>query len=338
MDQGLVYKERDFQLPEELRERQKTTPPRKKVLIIAGPTATGKTSLAIKIAEAIGGEIISCDSMQIYQATDIGTAKATLDERRRVRHHLLDICTINQQFNVVDFYRASMEVLQDILLRDKVPIVVGGAGFYMNAFLYGPPKGPPANRELRSRLEDDFEKYGPEMCYEKLKTLDPDYASSITAEDRHKIIRALEIISITGKKVTEIPKPSQEDLSQGFDFRCWFLYYPKEILYERIERRCEEMIESGLVEEVIQLREKGLESNTSAAHSIGYRQCVEYLNSAQTHQDWKHFETTFKKASRNYAKRQFTWFRKEPMFRWLDLSQRSMEQAIEIMIQDFEQN
>ena len=236
----------------------------------------------------------------------------------------------------MNFYTEATLVLQDILLRDKVPILVGGAGFYMNAFLYGPPKGPPSDKELRAKLEEDIEKFGPELLYEKLKEFDPDYASSITIQDRHKIIRALEIISLTGKKVSEIPKPSQEDLSREFDFRCWFIYYPKPIVYERIDRRCEEMVEKGLINEVVDLQSRGLEKNRSAAHSIGYRQALEYLNSAQTDRDWDEFMTSFKRASRNYAKRQFTWFRRESMFRWLDLSQVTKEQAAEIIIQDLE--
>jgi tRNA dimethylallyltransferase len=181
-------------------------------------------------------------------------------------------------------------------------------------------------------------KFGAEMLYEKLNRLDPDYASTITVQDRQKIIRGLEIISITGKKVSEIPKPSQEDLSKELDFRCWFIYYPREVLYDRIETRCDRMIEEGLVEEVIRLREKGLEKNSSVANSIGYRQCLEYLNSPQTDRDWDHFIRSFRQSSRNYAKRQFTWFRREPLFRWLNLSECSLEHAAELIIQDLEQN
>jgi tRNA dimethylallyltransferase len=256
----------------------------------------------------------------------------------QVPHHLIDICDIQDSFNVASFYEESMAALQEILLRERTPIVVGGAGFYIHTFLYGPPKGPPSNREIRSRLEEDLSKFGAEMLYEKLNRLDPDYASTITVQDRQKIIRGLEIISITGKKVSEIPKPSQEDLSKELDFRCWFIYYPREVLYDRIETRCDRMIEEGLVEEVIRLREKGLEKNSSVANSIGYRQCLEYLNSPQTDRDWDHFIRSFRQSSRNYAKRQFTWFRREPLFRWLNLSECSLEHAAELIIQDLEQN
>lgn len=337
MGSGLIYRNKNDRSPLELKEAVKVPLKKKKVLVIAGPTATGKTSLSVMIAKAIGGEIISCDSMQIYRGTDIGTAKATKEEQKAVPHHLLDICDVQDTFNVVGFYNEAMASLQEILLRDKVPIIVGGAGFYIHCFLYGPPKGPPSDRDLRSRLEGELDKFGPEMMYEKVRQFDPDYAASITIQDRHKIIRALEIISITGKKVSEIPKPSEEDLSRELDFRCWFIYYPKSVLYNRIEERCDEMIARGLLEEVITLRQKGLESNPSARQSIGYRQCLQYLDSPQTDADWQRFVSSFKRASRNYAKRQFTWFRKESLFRWLDLSHLPSERAAEIIIQDFEQ-
>ncbi len=325
-------------LSEKERKQQKAPFKRKKVLVIAGPTATGKTELSLIIGKALGGEIISCDSMQIYCDTDIGTAKVTKKQRVQVPHHLIDIRHIHEPFNVVNFYDEAKASLQEILLKGRVPIVVGGAGFYIHTFLYGPPKGPPADVDLRVKLESDFEKFGAEMLHQKLKEFDPDYANSITIQDRHKIIRALEIITITGKKVSEIPKPSQEDLERHLDFRCWFVYYPKETLYNRIEERCDQMISAGLLEEVIRLKEMGLEKNASAANSIGYRQCLKYLQTAQTHEDWQECVREFKRASRNYAKRQFTWFRREPLFRWLNLYESSLEHAAEIIIQDLEQN
>lgn len=331
-----ICEPKDFKFPKEIKELEKNPVKKKKVLIVAGPTATGKTQLSLLIAKATPAEVISGDSMQVYRGTDIGTAKATDAERKAVTHHLIDLCDIQEPFNVVNFYHESTLALHEILLKDKLPILVGGAGFYIHAFLYGPPKGPPSNHDLRMRLESDYIKFGPEMLYEKLSQLDPDYAASITVQDRHKVIRALEIISISGKKVSEIPKPSQEDLARDLDFRCWFIYYPKPILYKRIEERCDRMIQNGLVEEVIRLRKLGLEENSSAAHSIGYRQCLEYLDSQKTPEDWEHFIASFKKASRNYAKRQFTWFRKEPLFRWLDLSEMTLNDAADIILQDLE--
>ena len=325
--------------PTPLAQNEKREGPfkKKKILVIAGPTATGKTELSLRIASGIGGEIISCDSMQVYRNADIGSAKPTKQELKSISHHLIDIRDITEPFNVADFYEEATSSLEEILLRNKIPISVGGAGFYVHTFLYGPPKGPASDKEIRGKLEADLEKFGVEMLYGKLYELDPDYAKCITVQDKHKIIRALEIILITGKKVSEIPKPSEEDLAKEFDFRCWFIYYPKPILYPRIESRCDQMIERGLIEEVISLRE-GLKQNSAASNAIGYRQAIKYLDSPQLDNDWKHFVSTFKQASRNYAKRQFTWFRREPLFKWLDLSLSSIEHAAEIIIRDLEQN
>ncbi len=320
----------------ELEKISETFQKKKKVIIIAGPTATGKTKASLVIGKAIGGEIISADSLQLYKGTDIGSAKATFEERKIVPHHLLDVCDIKDYFSVVHFYDEVVSSCQEIFNHNRSPIIVGGAGFYIHTILYGPPKGPASDPVIRKSLEEDADRFGLEMLYQKLNSLDPDYAETITGSDRHKIIRALEIMTLTGKKVTEIPKPSREDTPQDIDFRCWFLYHPKEILYKRIEERCDKMIEEGLLDELIELKKNGLLENPSAANAIGYRQGLTFLESRQTESDWELFIQSFKKASRNYAKRQFTWFRKEPLFRWLDVSVFSMERACEMIISDFE--
>lgn len=320
-----------------LLERENTTfSKKKKMIIIAGPTATGKTEASIQIAKAISGEIVSADSVQLYKGTDIGSAKATLDQRRAIPHHLLDICNIRDYFSVVNFYDEVQSSCQEIFNHNRTPIIVGGAGFYIHTILFGPPKGPASDPLLRKSLENDADKFGLEMLYGKLKSLDPDYAESITPSDRHKIIRALEILALTGKKVSEIPKPSREDVPKNLNFRCWFLYYPKEMLYDRIEQRCDEMIDNGLIDEVVKLKDKGLIDNPAVANAIGYRQCLQFLESRQTDADWDEFVRLFKKASKNYAKRQFTWFRKESLFRWVDLSKFSLDRACDFIISDFE--
>jgi tRNA dimethylallyltransferase len=319
-----------------MQEVTQTGNEKKKVIILAGPTGAGKTELSLVIGKAIGGQIVCADSVALYKGTDIGSAKATKDQRRQVPHHLLDVCDIKDYFSVVNFHDEVVSSCEEIFNQNSTPIIVGGAGFYIHTILFGPPKGPASDPVLRKSLEADAEKYGIEMLYGKLKSLDPDYAESITLSDKHKIVRALEIMALTGKKVTEIPKPSREDIPKDIDFRCWFLYHPKDILYERINHRCDEMVENGLVDEVLRLKEAGILQNPSAANAIGYRQALQYLETRQTDGDWEVFLQTFKKASRNYAKRQFTWFRKEPLFRWLDLSKFSTDRACEIIISDFE--
>ena len=307
---------------------------KKKVIILSGPTGVGKTALSLVIAKAIGGEIISADSMQVYRGMDIGTAKISFEEREEVPHHLLDIRSIEETFNVVDFWNEATRLIEEIYERGHVPIVVGGTGFYIHALIYGPPTGPASQEEVRAEWESEMRERGSEALYRKLEELDPQYAQTITQNDKHKIVRALEIIALTGKRVSQFVK--QTNPLQQYDFRCWFLYLPKDILYRRIEERCDAMIARGLLQEVESLERAGLRGNSSASQAIGYRQCLEFLDSPKGKEEWERFTTIFKQASRKYAKRQFTWFRKEKFFRWLNREELSFERAAEVILQDFE--
>jgi tRNA dimethylallyltransferase len=306
-----------------------------RIIVVSGPTASGKTRLSLELAQAIGGEIISADSMQVYRGLDIGTAKASLEDRTSITHHLIDVCDIQDSFNVASFYHQAQEAIQNILSRGNVPIVVGGSGFYIHVLFYGPPSGPPSIPEVREMIEQQMIELGPEVLYERLQILDPTYAATISEHDRHKIVRGLEIIALSERRVSDFPKPrTKEELH--YDFRSWFIYYPREHLYSRIERRCDDMIEKGFLDEVKRL-ESQIRNNPSTAHAIGYRQALNYLSGAQTGENWKVFLTQFKKASRHYAKRQFTWFRKEPLFRWLNIEEFNLGELTELILQDFEQ-
>lgn len=317
------------QIPENLQK------PKKRAIILAGPTGCGKSAFALSLAQAMGGEIISADSMQVYRGMDIGTAKPTLEERALIPHHLIDIRDITDSFNVVDFYFEARQSCQLVTGRDNAPIFAGGSGFYIHSLLYGPPSGPPSVPELRKTLEEEIEKLGSEVLFERLRQLDPHYAATITKHDKQKIVRALEIMTLTGKKVSKLSWKTRHK-PQNYDFRCWFLYRPKEHLYRRIEKRCEKMLQEGFLDEVIALSKAGLKQNPSASQAIGYRQALDFLETEQTPEDYKRFVEQFKQASRNYAKRQFTWFRREPMFRWLDLDLHDPEVAIDMIRQDFE--
>lgn len=310
-----------------------TTKP-KKVILIAGPTACGKTSLAIMLAKMLSGEVISTDSMQVYRGMDIGTAKATLEQRQEVEHHLIDIRNVQESFNVVDFYYEATQCCESILARDKVPILCGGTGFYFRAFIYGPPSGPPSIPAVRHNLELEMKIRGPEALYDLLRTSDPDYAATITVNDKHKIIRALEIIMLTGEKVSGL-RWQQEHPLKDYDFHCWFIYRPREQLYKAIDARCEQMLELGLIDEVKELDKKGLRLNPSASQAIGYRQCLHYLDGPQDTPSYEKFIREFKTASRNYAKRQFTWFRKEKLFHWLNMDIHDPEIAAEMIAQEY---
>lgn len=308
---------------------------KKRVIVISGPTCCGKSALGMELAKAIDGEIVSADSMQVYKGMDIGTAKPTKADRLEVPHHLIDIRSIDESFNVVDFYYEARQACRQILERGNVPIVVGGSGFYLHTFLYGPPSGPPSVPEVRQALEEEMEKMGPELMYSKLVELDPTYAKSITKNDKQKIIRALEIMTLTNKKVSKLSWKGRRK-PQHYEFHCWFLHRPKEKLYERINARCDYMLREGFLEEVIQLEKMGLRENSSASQAIGYRQTLDYLSTQQTPEDYKKYVESFKQATRNYAKRQFTWFRKEPIFQWIDVDMHDPEVVFDIIKKDYE--
>jgi tRNA dimethylallyltransferase len=309
--------------------------PKKKVIILAGPTATGKTEFSLELAKQLHAEIISADSMQVYKGMDIGTAKIQPEARGGVSHHLIDIRELTENFNVVDFYYEARQCCQEIHAREAVPIVVGGSGFYLHSFIYGPPSGPPSVPELRKTLENEMDKLGIEELFERVRKMDPHYASTITKNDKQKIVRALEIMILSGKPVSRHAWKTHKK-PQNFDFRCWYLYRPREKLYPRIEMRCEKMVANGFLEEVKKLEKIGLRQNIAATQAIGYRQALSYIESKQTTADYNHFLQTFKQASRQYSKRQTTWFKREPLFRWLDLDMHDPEVAREIIRQDYE--
>ena len=319
-----------------MRHKKPLNKEKKRVIVISGPTGVGKTALSLAAAKILGGEIISADSMQVYRKMDIGTAKVSEKDRKEIPHHMIDICDINENFNVVEFYNKARKACNDILLKDKVPIVVGGTGFYIHSFLYGPPQGPPSSPDIRKNLEHQMEQMGSEVLYERLQMLDPHYAATITENDRHKIVRALEIITITKKPVScfSITDSREKDI---YDFRCWFITMPREALYARAEMRCEEMIEKGFVQEVEALEKMGLKDNYTASQAIGYRQCLEFLKTDRSEKEKSKFLDLFKQATRNYIKRQITWFRKESDFRWLDLYEIDFNRALEFILQDYEQ-
>lgn len=299
-----------------------------KVIVIAGPTACGKSEFALLLAQAVGGEIVSADSMQVYRGLDIGTAKVSAEDRIKVPHHLIDICEITDPFTVMEFYKRACQTIEEIHRRKAVAIVVGGTGFYLHTLLYGPPKGPPSLPQVRKELEEELKILGTEPLYERLRALDPDYAQTITCKDKHKIVRGLEIIS-SGQKVSTLPW-RESSPEKKFNFTCWFFYRPREILHRRIEKRCQEMVEKGFLDEVERVKHL-LCQNLAAAQAIGYRQALHYLSSLPSKQSREEFMQKFIIASRQYAKRQLTWFRREPLFQWLDIDLLKFEDVVDTM-------
>jgi tRNA dimethylallyltransferase len=328
---GILHKI-TLQAQEEL--LQILSPIHRRAIILAGATGAGKSYLALQLAQKINGEIVSADSVQVYKGMDIGTAKVSIQERAKVPHHLIDICDITEAYHVVQFYEDAKRACQNILRGGKVPIVCGGTGFYIHTLIYGPPEGPEANPAIREALEKDVEKFGIDPLFERLQEFDPVYAATITANDLHKVIRALEIIEITGRPVSSFKR---KDTPEGyFDFRCWYLSPPRELLYKELERRCDRMLKEGLLEEVLRLDRMGIRRNKTASQAIGYKQTLEFFDTAQTAEDYEHFVAKFKQATRHLVKRQTTWFKKEKLFRWVNPIQYTTQELIDLIVADYQ--
>jgi tRNA dimethylallyltransferase len=324
-----------FLSPEHKKIQGITFSPKAKAIVLAGPTGVGKTALSIKLAKILSGEIVSADSMQVYKGMDIGTAKVSILDRTEVEHHMIDVRKVNEPINVVEFFQEAKKVIQSVVARSHVPIIVGGTGFYIQALIHGPPVGPPADKRIRKLLENDLNRFGIEALYDRICKLDPEYAKSITKQDRHKILRALEIMAITHKKVSDF-HPQRHSKGLDLQFHCWFLSRSRQELYRRIEQRCDQMMRIGFLEEVEELEKKGIKDNITAQNAIGYRQALDFFQTERTQEDRQAFLQIFKQASKRYAKKQFTWFKKHPEFRWLDLEKYSDEAALQVILRDFD--
>ena len=279
-----------------------------RILTIYGPTAVGKTSVAIEIAVRIDGEIVSCDSRQVFKYLDIGTAKPTTAEREQVRFHLIDVIHPTRLMNAYEFRLLAEKAIDDILARGKVPIMTVGTGFYLKAMTDGIFEAPSADDEFRLRMEEIIESDGTVALHARLKEIDPEAASAISENDAVRIIRALELYYLTGKTRSELAKETQLSPSP-YKFVFMGLTLDREELYEKIDRRCEQMLDDGLMEEAKSLREKKLLSDEMAEKIVGYNEVYKHLDGIYS------FDETlakFQQATRNYAKRQLTWFRKHP--------------------------
>lgn len=296
-------------------------------IFLAGPTATGKTALAIALAKRLQAEVITVDSAQVYRGMDIGTAKPNKSEMAGVRHHLIDVHDVTCPFNVAEFIAHVESILEDMKKRDVFPIFAGGTGLYFQALLEGLPTTPPANATVRARLEILETK----ELYQILQKKDPEYAGSITVNDRHKILRANEILVTTQKRVSAFQKKTKPLHCSQLNPKCYFIYRPRPIIYERLNIRAKHMCENGLLQEVEVLRAKGIESNLNAKKAIAYQQPLQYLKGELTYE--KMLEK-LQQANRNYAKRQFTWFKRLPAFTSVDLETLTTEEFLEVCLKD----
>ena len=285
-----------------------------KVIVICGPTASGKTALSIELAKKINGEIISSDSMQIYKYMDIGTAKPTKEEMQGIKHYLLDFVEPSQRYSVAEFKKDAEKAIEEILQKGKTPIIVGGTGLYVDSLIYGIEyQTIEFDEQYRKQLEERVEKEGLETLYNEAKKIDPQAIEKISLNDKKRILRILEIYKATGKNKTEQEIESRKN-GVKYDYKVFAINMDREKLYERINKRVDIMIENGLIEEVEKLLEKYKEFPT-AMQGLGYKEVVEYLQGKVSEEE---MIENIKRETRRYAKRQLTWFRKNKQTIWIE--------------------
>ena len=274
-----------------------------KVLVVCGATASGKTALSVACAKRLNTEIISADSMLVYQGLNIGTAKPSEEERADVKHHLIDVVSPTENFSVSDYEKAALPIVRELLSRGKTPVICGGTGFYINSILYKSQFGNVgANAEVREKYETLCRERGKEYLHALLREKDPESAEILHENDVKRVVRALEIYDVTG-----IPKSQQKDTPVSrFEFVAVSVDYPREILYERIDKRVDEMFSAGLIDEVRALT-KTVPVSAQCMQGIGYKEIAEGLKNGNTEDEMKEL---VKKNTRNYAKRQTTFFKR----------------------------
>jgi len=296
---------------------------------IVGPTAVGKTQLSLDLAKALNGEIISCDSMQIYRAMDIGTAKATEAERSEAVHHLIDICDPTENFSVVDYQKLAYEKIAEIADRGHLPILVGGTGLFYQAVVDGYEFSAEAKApELREKWTAFYELHGQERLMEELRKWDPVYADKIGVNDTKRALHALEVSEALGRPFSESIAKNDTDYS----IIPIGLYRERSLLYERINLRVESMMKEGLIEEIVRLKEMGLTRSCQSAQAIGYKQGLSYLEGEMTLEE---MVDSIQRESRKYAKRQYTWFKKDSRIFWLNTASGLKEREMSRLLTDY---
>ena len=290
-----------------------------RLLAVVGATASGKTSLAVRLAQAFGGEVVSCDSMQVYRRMDIGTAKPTEEEKCGIAHHMIDIAEAKEPFSVAQYVEIAQKVIRDIAQRGKLPIVCGGTGLYLDALLRGGFEETHSDPTLRESLFAYAELYGAHALHQRLQAVDPESAEAIHENNVKRVVRALEIYESTGVTKSESDRRSMQQVSP-YDATVLGLWYgDRSLLYDRIDRRVEEMIANGLAEETLALEQDGVfAANGTAAQAIGYKELLGFLHGEESLDEAKE---RLKQATRRYAKRQLTWFRAKDYVQWIDMEQ-----------------
>ncbi|MBW1819832.1 MAG: tRNA (adenosine(37)-N6)-dimethylallyltransferase MiaA [Deltaproteobacteria bacterium] len=300
-----------------------------KLIIISGPTAAGKTDVALELAEPLGGEIISADAMQVYKHMDIGTAKPAPEQLARVPHHLIDVVAPDEPFSAAIFRTMADAVIQGLHEKGRLSFVVGGTGLYIKALIRGLFPAPEQDETIRKRLRDEAKTSGSDVLYARLQQVDPAAAGKLHPNDTYRIIRALEVHELTAQPI------SQLQASHGFQDRryriLWIgLTLDRDILYDRIDQRVDLMLASGLLEEVKQLLDQGYSSNLKSMRSIGYRHMADHLEQGVA---WDETVRLLKRDTRRFAKRQLTWLRAYPEIQWMEPGDREgMAKQIDLFL------
>lgn len=305
----------------------------KPLIILTGPTAVGKTALSIRLAKAIGGEIISADSMQVYRGMDIGSAKITKEEMMGVPHHLIDVLEPSEEFNVTVFQTMAKAAVEEIYSRGHIPIVAGGTGFYIQALLndidFAETGEDPS---IRRELERIAKEKGAEYLHGLLLTVDPESAKQIHANNVKRVIRAIEFYRQTGERISEHNKREREKKSP-YDFLYFVVNTDRDLLYQRIDKRVDDMVEQGLVDEVKKLKDSGCTKDMVSMQGLGYKEILDYLQGEYSLEEALYL---LKRDTRHFAKRQITWFKREKDVRWLNLPDYGydLDKVLEKMIED----
>lgn len=299
------------------------------LVVVCGPTASGKTALAAELAKHFRMEVMSADSRQVYRGMDIGTAKATRSEQEMVPHHLIDVADPDQDFSAADFSQLGREIAEEIWARGHIPMVVGGTGLYIRGLIEGLLDAPAGDKELRKKLKEIEKNEGDGALHRRLQKVDPHLAQRLHPHNKVRIIRALEVFTLSGRKLSEL---QEEHSFSDCPFRTLKigLLPEREVLYQRIDERAETMMTAGLLDEVRALLGKGYSPQLKALKTIGYRESILYL---QGKLSFEEAISLIQRDTRRYAKRQITWFRKDRSIIWVD-SLREFAK-IQTLIEDF---
>ena len=298
---------------------------KKPLIIIAGPTAVGKTSLSVTLAKNINGEIISADSMQVYKHMDIGTAKVTNEETLGIRHYLIDILEPDEEFSINIFQKLAKESINEIIDNNKIPIIVGGTGFYIQSVIYDIDfENTCKDISYRNKLQEDATKYGNEYIHNMLKEIDPVSYSKIHPNNLKRVIRALEYYQETGKPIS-VHNEIQSQKESPYNLLFYVLNMDRELLYERIDKRVDIMIEQGLVEEVKKLKDMGYSKDLVSMKGLGYKEIYNFLDGEY---DLDTAIYILKRDTRHFAKRQLTWFKREKNVRWINVDEYTNKELI----------